>query len=425
MRSASSCPISSGSKFIPDNCAHMLSTSSNSTRNKVNVKKSCTLQPTLDCKSISSPNNARTPSTSSSSTRNNVNVQESCMLKPTLDSKSIGSPNKARMPIHIDTLADELSTHPDRHFVQSLIRDLRFGCRISFTGNRSISLFSPNLSSAIEFPDVVDEHLATECARGHTSGPFPAPPFKHMRTSGIGVVPKKSGGHRLILHLSALAGDSVNSHIDKDEFKFRLITVDTIADHVRRTGEGALLFKVDLKHAFRLCPVHPDDQPLLGMFWKGAYYYDTVLPFDLRSAPCLFNRLAEALQWVLLNRHGISCLEHYLDDFLSVSPSASDVQTSAAASQMATVLEVFTKLGVPISEGNDKLVGPTTCLTVLGIELDSIAGELRLPQDKLIALRELLDDWSSEKRISKRELQSLVGHLSFAAKVVAAPSQDV
>ena len=105
--------------------------------------------------------------------------------------------------------------------------------------------------------EVVDQYLATECSRGHTAGPFNAPPFVHLRTSGVGVVPKKSGGHRLIMHLSAHDGNSVNSFIDKQAYRFSLITIDTIADHVRRTGPGALLSKVDLEARFPTLPRAP------------------------------------------------------------------------------------------------------------------------------------------------------------------------
>ncbi|XP_065197849.1 uncharacterized protein LOC135829374 [Sycon ciliatum] len=269
-------------------------------------------------------------------------------------------------------------------------------------------------------PEVVDQYLATECQRGHTAGPFTAPPFACLRTSGVGVVPKKSGGHRLIMHLSAPQGNSVNTFIDPDQYRFKLITIDCIADHVRRTGPCALITKVDLKHAFRLCPVHPDDWPLLGMQWRSKYYFDTVLPFGLRSAPSLFNRLADALEWILRHKYSIPALEHYLDDFVSVSPPATVVPSSTAAVHKATILQVFDNLGVPTAVGTDKVVGPSTCVTVLGIEIDSATGELRLPTDKLRALQHLLQSWSTRHTASRRELQSLVGHLSFAAKVVPA-----
>ena len=63
-----------------------------------------------------------------------------------------------------------------------------------------------------------------------------------------------------------------------------------------RVGPGTLLAKVDLKNAFRLCPVRPEDWHLLGIRWRGQYYVDKCLPFGLRSAPFLFNMVAEALE---------------------------------------------------------------------------------------------------------------------------------
>ena len=45
--------------------------------------------------------------------------------------------------------------------------------------------------------------------------------------------------------------------------------------------KGALIFKADVKHAFRVKPVHPDDWLLLGMEWEGKFYVDKVLPFGL------------------------------------------------------------------------------------------------------------------------------------------------
>ena len=56
------------------------------------------------------------------------------------------------------------------------------------------------------------------------------------------------------------------------------------------------------------------------MRWKGKYYYDKVLPFGLRSAPCIFNKLSNALEWILLNNHNVSFACHILDDFLIIEP---------------------------------------------------------------------------------------------------------
>ena len=320
-------------------------------------------------------------------------------------------------PVNICELEAELHNHPDASFVSYLINGLRFGFKIGYHGPRT-TLTSANLRSAFESPTVVAEYLATECARGHTAGPFQEQPCHPFRSAGIGIIPKKSGGHRLIVHLSAPDGMSINDGIHEEQFSLQYITVDDVVAQVIKHGKDALMFKVDIKHAFRIVPVHPEDWPLLGMVWDGQYYVDKVLPFGLRSSPAIFNHLAEALCWILRHNYSLVGLEHYLDDFMCVSPPSFNVPLSSAALQKATLLQVFDNLGVPVATGDGKVVGPTTCMTVLGIEVDSTEQVMRLPADKLTQLLSSLAEWSRRESCSKRELLSLIGVLSFAAKVV-------
>ena len=108
-------------------------------------------------------------------------------------------------PINISALKTELSKHPDREFVSFLLDGLSHGFRIGYTGPRD-TLISSNLSSALNQPEIVSQYLSRECEHGHTAGPYETPPCSPFRSAGVGVVPKKSGGHRLIVHLSAPNG---------------------------------------------------------------------------------------------------------------------------------------------------------------------------------------------------------------------------
>ena len=85
-------------------------------------------------------------------------------------------------------------------------------------------------------------------------------------------------------------------------------------DSVMQLGRHSLMAKLDVKSAFRLCPVRPSEHHLLGMHWQGQYYFDKVLPFGLQSAPFIFNCLAQGLEW-LAHQQGITHIHHYLDDF--------------------------------------------------------------------------------------------------------------
>ena len=65
-----------------------------------------------------------------------------------------------------------------------------------------------------------------------------------------------------------------------------------------------------------------------------------------------------------------------------------------------------------------KVEGPARSLTFLGIILDCERLEARLPMDKLTDLRSLLASTINSRKISQRQLESLLGKLSFAARVI-------
>ncbi len=176
-------------------------------------------------------------------------------------------------------------------------------------------------------------------------------------------------------------------------------------------GRGCLLAKLDIKSAFRIVPVHPADRYLLGMRWCDQLYVDTVLSFGLRSAPKIFNALADALEWVLRD-HGIRFVRHYLDDFMLMGPPASS-ECGQAIEMTNSICEL---LGVPLAP--DKCEGPATILTYLGIEFNTSTLHLRLPDDKIQSITELLSSWEHKQECTKKQLESLIGVLQHAASVI-------
>ena len=74
-----------------------------------------------------------------------------------------------------------------------LIKGFSEGFKINYQGPR-ITSTAPNLGSAYENPDVVDEKLGKERALGRIAGPFDSPPLAKLRISPLGVIPKKTPG---------------------------------------------------------------------------------------------------------------------------------------------------------------------------------------------------------------------------------------
>lgn len=221
-----------------------------------------------------------------------------------------------------------------------------------------------------------------------------------------------SGKFTGIVDLSSPGGTSVNDGINPDEFALQYITVDQVICLVSKFGKGALMAKSDVKAAYRNVPVHLSHHYLLGMKWHDQFYVDLGLPFGLRSAPFIFNSVADMVEWILVTSYQIPDLLHYLDDFIVAGPPKSP----HCAHNLSTALAVCKRLGLPLHPG--KCVGPSTVLAVLGIALDSVNQVACLPSHKLLSLQDLISSWLLQKWCNRQELESLIGHLHHAAKVV-------
>ena len=151
--------------------------------------------------------------------------------------------------------------------------------------------------------------------------------------------------------------------------------LDHLASMVLSEGQGSFLVKTDIKEAYRMLPIHLQDQPLLGVRWQDSVYIDKVLPFGLRSALKVFQQLRMQSQWY----KGIGNIIHYLDDYILIAKGNDEAEY-----QKAQLVSTFSKLGVPLE--HSKLEGSSQYLSFLGIEVDTVALQLHLPQKKMLQL---------------------------------------
>lgn len=303
-----------------------------------------------------------------------------------------------------------LASHPDRAYVEFLVQGLREGFRIGFRhGSVSCHSAASNMQSADVHPEVIKDFLSSELAAGRVLGPVDSDTARRVQVNRFGLVPKghQPGKWRLIVDLSFPRGNSVNDGIEPELCSLHYTSVDEACKRVMARGRGTMLAKFDVEGAFRTVPVHPDDRHLLGMSWEGQVYVDKVLPFGLRSAPKLYNAVADALLWILVNHDEVDGL-HYLDDFLLFCEP--DPRQGERALQSA--LARCARLGVPVA--SRKTEGPSTTLTFLGLELDTLSMTVRLPPAKLERLRREIRRWEGMRSCSKRELLSIIGQLQHA-----------
>lgn len=294
----------------------------------------------------------------------------------------------------------------DRDFILSGIRNgfdiIDPDCnpiRVELDNHPSASVNSPYFKLA-------SEQIQNEIDNGNYI-PVDHPP---VIVSPLGVIPKPDGGIRIIHDCSRPQGQAVNDYVSNED-KHRFQSVDDAAKLVKK---GYYMAKVDLKSAYRSVRLSKHSTTVTGLKWpiNGSYQYffDAKLPFGSKLAPGIFHRLSQAVRRIMA-RKGFPNLVVYLDDFFICERSSRD-----CAKTLKALIKLLRELGFAINW--KKVVDPCRKIVFLGIEIDSQRMELRLPEEKLVALKHELAVFSQRKRATRKQLQSLLGKLSYASSVV-------
>lgn len=304
-----------------------------------------------------------------------------------------------------------LTDYPDPTWSHRLVHDIIHGVDIGYRGSRRLRVTGPNFVEGDAERKAISASLTEDAALHRIIGPFAASPFPFFRCSPLKTVEKrgKPGTFRIIHHLSHPHDRSINTFTA--DWPCRLSRFDQAVAIVRHLGAGCFMAKVDIQAAYRAVPIRPADWPLLGMQWDGQFWFHTSLPFGLRSSCHLWERYATAAQWIATNVVFIKWILHYVDDFLLAERTR-----ALCSSNLILFQRLLQHLGLP--EATEKTVEPCTRILYLGVLIDSVQMTVRLDQERVTRIRALLSEWVARSVCSLRQLQSLVGILSWASLVV-------
>jgi len=297
-----------------------------------------------------------------------------------------------------------------------LLHGFTYGFSIGHQGTVS-QIEPPNNSTVDSNMDATLKLLQTEIDSGRMAGPFQKPPFNNFRVSPLKLVPKpktSKNPFRLIHNLShPFKGDSINSSIPKTS---KTVQYSTIMDAIRliiALPKPVFTAKTDIKNAFKIIPVSPADYHKLGIKIKGIYLYDKTLPPGTASACQIFEKFSTALHAIHRFYSKDDNSVHMLDDFLFIAHPE-----SMCKAHMGLFDAICDDVGVPIAP--EKKTEPSQHTVFLGIELDTIIDMAVLPADKLESYTISIQQSVTKRSLTKTELESLVGKLSFASMVVPA-----
>ena len=197
-------------------------------------------------------------------------TQDSLKLASKLPSSPINLPPSCchiTTPLNVCQWEVALQNHPDKQLTSFIIEGITNGFHIGYDrANNRLRSALKNMQSALNNPDPVDQYIANEVAAHRVIA---------VDTSASHNLPvhvsRFPGKWRLILDLSHPCGSSVNDGVDPALCSLHYASVDAAVAKILSLGQSSLLAKVDIEHAYRNIPIHPQDRHLQFFVSKGRH----------------------------------------------------------------------------------------------------------------------------------------------------------
>lgn len=300
---------------------------------------------------------------------------------------------------------------------------LRFGFKTGVTSKLITQFIPDNHRSALDSPNIVNDHIQNELRLHRYSGPFDVSQLLTLigpfRTAPLGVVPKpNSNKSRIIQDLSFPRNNatiaSVNSEINSDNFPCEWGSFAQCYFLVAKAPPGTQVAVFDVDSAYRNIPVHPEDQCHFCVSWNGKVYIDHCVAFGSASSAGLFGRVADCFV-AIVQYHGAQQVIKWVDDFIFFrypSNSSAPYQYSYSSS---LIFDIACNLGLPWSL--PKFHEFSASFTYLGFLWNIPDRSVQLPDAKKRKFSDRCNLWLSGSKQDLRSAQTLLGSLNHCCLV--------
>ena len=325
-----------------------------------------------------------------------------------------------------------LRNHPDQVLVSQVLRGIREGFPIGYTGPRTHPQSHPQPCYQDPNPMLLPE-LQKEIELGRMLGPFtnlPQPLFQFYRTNPTFLVPKTDGRWRRIDNMSWPPGRSVNDCIQLEDFPVDYVTTGDIMNHIAGVPKDTPMSSRDIKDAYRQILVNPADWGLLTLLVGSLKFVNIRLGMGIRSACGIFDTLSNLNVWIIQNNpypNPTPCpftAFSILDDFLLFHDAIDDnggrhaLSTAQASRDMTRIDNIHDQLGWPMKLS--KCHTAVTDLIYLGIGWNTSNNSCYVPRAKrekyLERVKLILKIHST--RISLKVLRSVMGQLCYTCHFI-------
>ena len=317
-----------------------------------------------------------------------------------------------RVPIWSDLNIRAWEKYVPSHGDGRLIDFLRYGFPLGLIDRSLNRTEVVNHHSAVAYPDAISNYIHKEIKLGAMLGPYEALPCGDCHVSPLMTRPKGEHDRRAIVDLSYGDVDSVNgqtprSVYDGSPYTLTLPSLDYLIHDIMNTDRPKLI-KVDIARAFRNLRINPGDALKLWVHHNNAYFMDKSLAFGAAHGTAISQRVTDAIRRIMAaEKMGIW---NYIDDLFACVPE------QEAETVFNRLCKLVTELGLPINE--DKLVPPSDVMTCMGIEINANDKSIKIPNEKLKDISDIIQQFEGARVVSKQRVQSLLGKLLYVAKIV-------
>lgn len=214
------------------------------------------------------------------------------------------------------------------------------------------------------------------------------------------LVPKKSGGFRLVIDLSQL-----NTYLADVTFK-----MDTLKVVKEALQPEMWVTSLDLSDAYHHIPLREQDQKYVCFQVKEKRFISMVLPFGLKTAPWAFTEVVKQVKkWA---RRVQLLLFQYLDDWLNANNNRKECQRLTNL-----LLRLCVALGLLVNLAKSELI-PVQRITFLGEILDLQAARAFTSQERKDAIVEIIKKAEKHQGLLFPQAERLLGLLVSAFPTV-------
>jgi len=218
--------------------------------------------------------------------------------------------------------------------------------------------------------------------------------------SRVFLVPKRSGGYRMVIDLHSL-----NLFTKVDAFKME--SLDSIRQALQ-IGDWAA--SIDLSDAYLHVPIHVSSQKYLRFALEGRVFQCLALPFGLSAAPYVFTRMMKTVA-ACCHKKGLR-YHVYLDDSLCPAPNATQCRI-----QVQQIERIMTRLGFLLNYKKSEMT-PSQQFTFLGVEFDLRSGLIAPASHRIGAFQELIRSLANQTTATPRTLHRVLGHMESFSRIL-------